>query len=417
MKRLYAQGNLLLIIFASLHFTSSAQPDYSFQGGVLISGTDKQIGAVYKYTNVRPGVDATVTIADITTGITVADMDAGSGYNEALQPTLNSDPFTNGYLEMKFSLLVAGTNSPYTAAEVPVTCIDIDGTIDNDGNGNPLYEFDEVDLGPGSYVDFATFGGELIVSTPGDWANGKNVGGVDYPGRDTSAKVVMYTVVNTNISNFTIRVGVDNQSSQSSQRLRSVYFKKFTYPHYPLPLPKILDFSGNRSGKDIVLNWKMESGGEWEQCILERSPANEKFEAIAVFLSTEGARTDYKYTDNHPSGAGNYFYRLKLIGIHGEIKYSYTLVFKTDNRAEPNKMLVYPTLVQDRFTVRFRSESNEMASLQIIDYSGKAVYNRQIQLRQGENNISVAEFSAARGNYIVVIYLAGRMYNQKIVFQ
>ena len=88
-----------LLILLSLYFLLVfGQPDFTFKSGVLISGTDKQVGAVYNYTNVKAGVDAKVTITSISAGITVVDFDAGSGYDEALQPTLTANAHTNGYL-------------------------------------------------------------------------------------------------------------------------------------------------------------------------------------------------------------------------------------------------------------------------------------------------------------------------------
>lgn len=407
---------VILFALLSLYFlTVFGQPDYTFKNGVLISGTDKQAGAVYKYTNVRTGVDATVTLTTISSGITVVDVDAGSGYDEALQPTLRANGNTKGYLEMNFKLFVAGTNTPYTALLVPVTCIDVDGTKDNDGNGNPLYEFDEVNLGGGT-VDFTSFGGEIMISQTGSWFKGKNIAGIDYPGRDTTANVVMFTVINANISTFIIKVGVDNQSSTQTDRLRSIYFKRFTYSHFPLPLPKILDFNGANSGNKVSLNWKMESGGEWDQCIVERSDASGRFESVTVFLPTDAQATNYSYTDVL-SATGSYYYRLKLISPQGEIKYSNILAFKTGEGKNVQKLLVYPSLVTDNFTVKFSAERNESARLQVVDYSGRQVYSKTISVKQGENNISVNDFSSQRGNFVIVIRSANKVQSQKIIVQ
>ncbi len=49
-----------------------AQPDYVFTGGVLESGTDLQIGAVYRFKEVKPGIDGLITIMDMTGGMTLA---------------------------------------------------------------------------------------------------------------------------------------------------------------------------------------------------------------------------------------------------------------------------------------------------------------------------------------------------------
>jgi hypothetical protein len=416
MKRNFTLLLLFAALFAAFQQQATAQPDYSFIGGSLTSGTARQVGAVYKYTNVRTGVDATVTITAISSGITVVDLDAGSGYPEALQPTLQVDPNTNGYLEMQFQLLVAGTNTPYTALELPVTCIDVDGTFDQDGNGNPLYEFDEINLGPGGMVDFETYSGELMISNPGDWYCGKNVGGVDYPGRDTTARGVMFTVINTNVSNFTIRVGADNQSTSQTNRLRSVYFKRFTYSHFPLALPKILEFRGNISGDDIKLNWQMEASAEWEQCVLERAVNNRDFSTTAVFLQTDIRVTQFNYTDNSLT-AGNYLYRLKLVDAAGKTKYSNILSFKTGMEAAEDKLVVYPSLVTEQFNVKFKSAKSESTLLEIFDFSGKKVYRKQLNLLAGENNIAVSGFNLIRGNYIVAVKSAEKILTQKISIQ
>ncbi len=407
---------LFVFLFLSIN-TVFGQPDYTFKNGVQISGpVEYQVGNVYKFSDVKPGVDATITIAAISPGITVDVLDAGSGYDEALQPSLIADPYTNGYLEMYFQLFAAGTNTPYTALEMPVTCIDVDGVVSNDGNGNPLNEFDEVNLG-GGYFETATLGGELMVSQVGSWFIGRNTFGADYPGRDTSAKQVMFSVINANVSTFTIRVGVNNQSASSGYRLRSVYFKKFNYPHFPLPLPKMLDFNGTRSDNQIMLNWKMESGGEWKQCLLERSTNSNNFESIAIFSPENVTAVKYNYTD-YAGGTGNYYYRLKLIGLEGEVKYSSVLAFKTsDKNIWANKMNVYPSLVTDRFTVKFSAERNEATLLQMVDYSGKLVYNKAINLKKGENNIAIDDFSVQRGNFVIVLRFSNSVQSQKIIVQ
>ena len=414
--RIFVIRTILFVLLSLYFLTVFGQPDYTFKNGVQISGpAGYQVGSVYKYSNVRTGVDATLTIVAISTGIVVSDLDAGSGYDEALQPTLSVDPFTNGYLEMYFQLFVAGTNIPYTALEMPVTCIDVDGVSNNDGNGNPLYEFDEVNLG-GGYFETSTLGGELMVSQMGNWFKGKNTFGTDYPGRDTAAKAVMFSVINANVSTFTIRVGVDNQSGTAAYRLRSVYFKKFIYPHFPLPLPKVLDFNGTCSDNKILLNWKMESGGEWKQCLLERADISGRFESIAIFLPTNIYATNYSYTD-YTAEAGNYYYRLKLISPEGETKYSNTLAFKTGNEKNVQNMSVYPSLVTDHFTVKLKAEKDEAAQLQVVDYSGKQIYNRTVSLKRGENNIAISDFSAQRGNFMIILRSANQMHSQKIIIQ
>src|SRR5947209_8930930 len=61
-----------------------------FQNPVLVSGTDGQDGAVYRFSNVATGIDATVTIAGRSSSAVILDnIDVTStGWNKAFQPQL-----------------------------------------------------------------------------------------------------------------------------------------------------------------------------------------------------------------------------------------------------------------------------------------------------------------------------------------
>ena len=87
-------------------------------------------------------------------------------------------------------------------------------------------------------------GGNISVNSISSWVVVKNTSGISYGGIDTTAKDVMSTVVNRNVSTFLIRIGAQNSSPTKSEvRYRSVYFKTFNYgapcspgnKHYPEP--------------------------------------------------------------------------------------------------------------------------------------------------------------------------------------
>jgi len=86
---------LISIIFLFTQ-TSQAQPDYVFTGAILESGTDLQIGAVYRFKDVKPGIDGIITILDMTGGMTLAQLDGPSGFDEAFQPYINCAPGQRG---------------------------------------------------------------------------------------------------------------------------------------------------------------------------------------------------------------------------------------------------------------------------------------------------------------------------------
>ncbi len=205
-----------------------AQPDYSFSGGTLISGTALTVGAVYRYNTVKTGVDALVAITAMSPGIGLTELDGILGYPATIQPTITASAWTSGYVELTITFKTAGTNTNMQQPEIAVTAFDVDGVTNYDGAGHNLYEFDQVNLG-GGYANYNTAISQLSISQSGNWFTGTNIAGIDYPGRDTSAQQVMFSVIKTCVTTAVVRVGVNNQTANSASRLRAIYFKKFVY--------------------------------------------------------------------------------------------------------------------------------------------------------------------------------------------
>jgi len=232
------------VVFLFGNLSVSAQPKYDFRNATKISGTSRQAGALYRFPNVRTGTDALVTITAITGGIVLDELDGtSSGFAEAFQPVITAPAHAKGYVEFSIVFVTAGTATPVVQTEIPVTPIDVDG------KNNNVFEFDDIYRYSGSYVDYNTLGGELSLTYPSaNWVEGKNTAGIDYGGVDTTAKQVMFTVVNASTSTLIVRTGADNKSNSSQQRLRSLYFKKFTYPN------SILALNETRSNRAPVTN-------------------------------------------------------------------------------------------------------------------------------------------------------------------
>lgn len=379
---------------------AQSQPDFKFVNGRLISGTARSVGAVYLYEDVKPGVDCRVTITAISTGITVTDMDGDSGFDEALQPTLRVSGNRNGYLEMKFQLLIANTILPYIQPLLHVTCIDVDGL----GN-RPLYEFDEINLG-GGYADFDGMGGELSISHTGTWFKGKNIAGIDYPGRDTSARQVMFTVVNALVSNFTIRVGVDNRSGSTEERLRSVYFSRFLYQNQPLASSPVTIFDGSVGATKNNLSWTLTQSNSVAQIDLERSYTGRDFTSIAEYwidiLEDKSVKRSFTYADNKPAG-GIAYYRLKITGIGGKEQYSNIICLK-DAPVNSMSLKVYPTIAETNVTVSVNTINEAKGVIHVTDLSGRIIKQQAITLKKGMNTATITGFDdLTSGTYVVAV--------------
>jgi hypothetical protein len=407
-------------IFAALIVTLtvySQAPLFKFQNATLISGTDKQVNATYRFPSVIVGVDALVKITAISGGIQLLNIDrTADGYSEAFQPEYNMNASSNGYIDFKITFVVTATNIALSQALVDATGIDIDGYDYNNGQYF-LKEMNMIDMGGGTY-SYNTFYSEIGITTTGTAFTATNLTGNLYGALvDTASTAVMYTVTASNVSSFTYRVGANNGLPASQGRYASLYFKRFTYPAYALALPKLQNFQGNLSNGHVNLNWDFSTTEGISQCILERQEPNSKsYHEVAYFMYTgEQTPTRNQYSDN--ISAGVYYYRLKMVGVDGVVKYSSTLIFQDNSQAKTNTLRVFPTLVRDQFTAQLKTDRSEQAQLNVVDYSGKIVDKRIVDLQQGMNNISVTNLQTAKGSYVVTLYTRDGSYAQKIVVQ
>jgi hypothetical protein len=401
---------LMLLLVASVSvMTAISQPDYKFTSRTLVAGTNLQIGAVYSFLNVKTGVDARVTITNITGGISLTDIDGSGGFADALQPVLTVPGLANGYVEFRIDFYHSGTLNPAVQVEIPITPIDVDG---QKYSGMPLYEFDEVENTTG-YTMYQFVGGQLNMTVSGSWVRGKNTAAVDYPGIDTAQKGVMFTSVNAGISSLNVRVGADNRSNTSASRLRSFYFKKFVYPHGGiLENGSVASFTGTARDNRVDLRYEINEPSKVKEVIAEKAGTDMQFKAFQTIAATEG-QTLYNLNDTYTDGTS--FYRLKLVSHTGEINYSNTLRFEKKGSMKA-AFKVFPSAVNDQATVMFESAGNEAVCIQIVDYNGRVVYNQYATAQKGSNNLSVTGLgNLSSGNYIVLARSGKEVVQQKIV--
>jgi len=108
----------LLAILAA--FAVTAQTNLDFNKYTLVSGTDRHAGAVYRFTTVKSGVDAMVTIDKLTRSASLDSLDfTGLGFTAALQPQVSVAPHCWGYVQFNIQFVAAGSSSPVAVKNIP----------------------------------------------------------------------------------------------------------------------------------------------------------------------------------------------------------------------------------------------------------------------------------------------------------
>lgn len=401
-----------LIISLLLPLISIAQPDYIFINPVHLSGTDLQIGASYRFPDVKPGIDGIITITDMTGGMSLSELDGASGFEEAFQPFINCAGNQKGYVEFQLDFVIGGTFTPAMMTEVPLTAIDIDGWRFGDGD---LYEFDQFEKSPSFTEQYDLIGGSLNISDLGSWTEAQNKTAITYDGIDTIQRDVMYSAIHDNVFSVKFRVGADNRSASGMMRLRSVYFKKFTYTTLLLPINGLISFTGLVQQNAVQLNWELRANSLYEKITIEKSNSGKGFVHVAEFaVSNSGINQKMSYRDP-VNIQGNTFYRLKTTDQQGKVFYSQVIVMKFNAQAV-NGFRVYPNIISSGASINLTATHKEQASLMIVDFNGRVLKQQQFQVQSGANSLSISGMEAwATGQYIVVLQVGGEKYAQQIM--
>ncbi len=413
-EMLYACVSLFLLSLMGLQTLSAQAPIYRFQSPTLIEGTDRQVGAKYRFSNVVTGVDAHVRIDSMTSGITLQNIDrTADGYPEAFQPEYRISSGRNAFILFTIQFMQGGTSTPASQANVDLSGLDIDGST---SSGRSLYEMNGVDMG-GGVCTFNATNSHIVLAQHGTEYRGWNITGFLFGALvDTSANEVMFTVTHVNVSSFKYRVGANNETTNNSTRYASLYFKRFEFPDGAvLSAPYLRNFQGVSADGKTRLQWQLNEASPAATVAIERSSTSDgDYQTIAEYwVNMEGnTATDFQYTDaayDNKSVAN--WYRLRITGVDGKVQYSHVLQFRNQSASDKKQLVLYPTEVQSGVNLQFYAQRSEQASFEIYNLSGKLIYRQALNLQAGQNTIRINTLDGIpRGQFVSTLRTSEGMY-------
>ena len=408
---------LLVCAILSGSITSQAQILpwlFSFLSSpIRISGTNNAVNSVYRFTNVKLGTDAIVTIVSSTGGASVQILDDNATAKpEAFSPNIRIKKNSTGYIDFKIDYVLAGTLIPLAQDSLYATAIDIDG------NAN-LHEMDGINLG-GGVSSYWVSNPEISVVHNGTMFTGTNVAGIEYDGIDTSAKQVMFTVKHSGVSSFIFRCGAINNLNSDQDRQTSLYFRDFIYPQGGPLAVTYLSFDAVANNNVVTLNWVTAQEINNSHFEVERSFDNNRFNTIAVVLdglAVNGTGKRYQTKDNSAelSNRTIVYYRLKQIDIDGKVSYSKVLPVRLQAKADV-VMQVSPNPFAENLNVRFTATENGVAQIRLINTNGQTLLSKQSTISKGYNNIQLNGLTGlTSGMYVAQLIMNGVLLDKQQV--
>jgi len=378
-------------------------------------GNDLQLNAEYFFSSVNDTTDAIVRIDSLVNGARVTKIDDNSngvGYKTAFQPAVqNGNSSGISYAVFSFRFYQKGTNQQISLQEVFATAIDLDGN-------NTLKEYVKINMETAPAMNYMTLSTDISVSQNGHTVIGQNTLGIERNGIDTAYYNNMFTVTNTNVTNFSVAYGVSKTTNSSSTRQYSLYLKGFNYPA-PSTLPvKLTAFTASLVKEKVSLKWETASEINVSHFELEHSTDGVNFSQTALVFANGSIATqaNYAYADNVSSfQVPVVYYRLRSVDIDGKSELSETRIIrlgKTD--ANSISILTYPNPVMNELRITVPNNwQNKPAVFEMFNANG------QVSSRKSASGCSQTETintsNLAPGFYIVRVTCDGQTAQQKIV--
>ncbi|MEO5681294.1 MAG: T9SS type A sorting domain-containing protein [Chitinophagaceae bacterium] len=448
-------GLLLLMV----HANAQTITEFVFRNPVLISGIADQDGAVYKFTNVAPGVDANVTVMGRSGPEVFLDtidipLSNGMGYDRALQPQVGlhgtAPANTSWWLKFKVNFLKAGTNKKATMTNFVASAIDVDGDNLSIAENIKMFQANAVttsissvltsilpataicpnDHLPGTPVDCGDCDGKgYIVKSNGSLQNcgkcnntGKifllcrhpwigsdiQVNGTSFNalGIDTLAvnNMATFSYANTDEVIFSYGATTGAAASSAGQRLNSLWFKSFNYSMSSLLPLRLMDFTAVAQQSGIMLNWSTTAEKGFSHFILERSTDGLNFKECAMIYGSSNteAISYYKYKDQAFENVHALYYRLKMVDVSAHASYSGIKVVSINTGKTTATMTAYPNPAKEQVYITIPTAwTGKKAVAAIYNTAGILVKNIQLNAVNQTENLDVSQLT--KGLYTINI--------------
>jgi photosystem II stability/assembly factor-like uncharacterized protein len=182
----------------------------------------------------------------------------------------------------------------------------------------------------------------------------------------------------------------------------------------PAPLPVTLSsFEGSLVNKSALLKWTTATEQNTKSFEVEKSVDRVNFYNIGSVRAAGASTTrkDYSLTDQR-LGDNNY-YRLKVVDVDGQFKYSQVVLIKF-NQSKQNVWVV-SNPIKDNIGVGFAKQGNQ-AKLQLINLNGAVIAEKTVTNPSGQISWALPR-SISAGSYILRSVVDGELFTTKVVKQ
>jgi uncharacterized repeat protein (TIGR01451 family) len=180
---------------------------------------------------------------------------------------------------------------------------------------------------------------------------------------------------------------------------------------------EFVQFTGVRQDNSILLNWGVITPAEIDHFEIERSLDNDiyVFRGVVTDAVKINEQQSFNFTDDvRDINTDVIYYRLKVIGKSGAIKYSNIVVIRTGSLKTP--VTVMPNPVKDYVTMQFFVDKETKVTLRLVSEMGKTVLVQNYSAVKGNNTIMIKNLTAyGAGLYSLQLVINNEVIARKLL--
>ena len=290
---------------------------------------------------------------------------------------------------------------------------------DHDGDGTPDYR--DLDTDGDSQPDIIE-GNDFNLNGIAD--DNVTLTFVDTDGDGLDNRFDSLTSV-TNIKGTSYRMGTGGTftgdaapGSRTTVQRRFVFQTDRDWRYVGVVLPvQFLSFTGLQQNNTVILSWTIITEKEVDHFEIERSSDNNTF--IKTGIVTQPVKLNeqqsFEASDNISTVSGDIiYYRLKVVGKGGEIKYSNILVMRKSNSR--SVVTVMPNPANNYVFINFSVEKEGNVTIRLINNIGKIVWVQEQKFTRGSKSIKLDDLSRySAGVYNIQVLVNDKIINKKLI--
>jgi len=172
----------------------------------------------------------------------------------------------------------------------------------------------------------------------------------------------------------------------------------------PLPV-ELLEFTGALINDNAYLQWKTEHEANTSVFIVERSlNGNDYFQVGTMLAANRPGINQYSFADPDivSLGVSIVYYRLRLVDLDGNYKYSGIVPISVENKKLTVQL--YPNPVSNQINLKITSYESQKIQWRLTDNAGRLIKGGHYTISQGLNVIAEDASFLSSGLYYLQLF-------------